>query len=122
VTCPRQGQPWPGGTLGRIVFSLSRTDTFLGARYRRLARRRGKQKAIVASSNSVLIAVWHLLADPEAVFCDLGPTHYESRINKDRRVREGDHGSEAIPRNGTPPQSLAKQYIRYESPPLCRSW
>jgi transposase len=82
-----KGNPWLGGTLGRIAFSLSRTDTFLGARYRRLARRRGKQRAIVAVGNSVLIAVWHLLADPEAVFCDLGPTHFDSRINKDRRAR-----------------------------------
>ena len=39
---------YKAGTVGRIVFSASRTDTFLGARYRRLARRRGKPKAIVA--------------------------------------------------------------------------
>jgi transposase len=83
-----KGNPWLGGTLGRIVFGLSRTDTFLGARYRRLARRRGKQKAIVAVGNSVLVAVWHLLVESDAVFCDLGPAHYESRINKDRRVRD----------------------------------
>jgi transposase len=83
-----RGNPWIAGTLGRIVFALSRTDTFLGARYRRLARRRGKHKAIVAVGNSVLIAVWHLLADPDAVFCDLGPAHYESRINQNRRARD----------------------------------
>jgi hypothetical protein len=40
-----KGNAWIAGILGRIVFSLSRTDTFLGARYRRLARRRGKPKA-----------------------------------------------------------------------------
>ena len=83
-----RGNPWIAGPLGRIVFALSRTDTFLGARYRRLARRRGKHKAIVAVGNSVLIAVWHLLSDPDAVFCDLGPAHYESRINKNRRARD----------------------------------
>jgi hypothetical protein len=32
----------------------------------------------------------------------------------------GNHGGEAISRNGTPPHALAKQYIRYEIPPLCR--
>lgn len=82
-----KGNPWLGGTLGRIVFGLSRTDTFLGDRYRRLARRRGKQKAIVAAGNSVLKAVWHLLADPDARFTDLGPNFYESRINTTRRAR-----------------------------------
>ncbi|WP_236050835.1 hypothetical protein [Nonomuraea cypriaca] len=45
------------------------------------------QKAIVASGNAVLTVIWHLLADPEAHFCDLGPEHYDSRINKDRKVR-----------------------------------
>ena len=46
-----KGNPWLAGTVGRIVFSATRTDTFLGARYRRLARRRGKPKAIVAVGN-----------------------------------------------------------------------
>ena len=93
-----KGNPWIAGILGRIVFSLSRTDTFLGARYRRLVRRRGKPKALVAVGNSVLIAVWHLLADPDAVFSDLGPSHFESRINAERRAPQpgyptgGDHG------------------------------
>jgi transposase len=83
-----KGNPWLAGTLGRIVFANWRSDTFLGARYRRLARRRGKQKAIVATGNSVLTVVYHLLADPDAAFCDLGPGYYESRINKHRRARD----------------------------------
>jgi hypothetical protein len=53
-----RGNPWLAGALGRIAFANSRADTFLGARYRRLARRRGKQKAIVATGNSVLTGVY----------------------------------------------------------------
>jgi transposase len=83
-----KGNPWLAGTLGRIAFVDSRTDTFLGARYRRLARRRGKQKALVATGNSVLTVIYHLLSDPDATFCDLGPGYYESRINKHRRARD----------------------------------
>ena len=83
-----KGNPWLAGTLGRIAFVDSRTDTFLGARYRRLARRRGKQKAIVAIGNSALVAIWHLLSEPGARFVDLGPNHYDSRINKHRRARD----------------------------------
>jgi transposase len=83
-----RGNPWLAGTLGRIAFANSRADTFLGARYRRLARRRGKQKAIVATGNSVLTVVHHLLSDPDATFCDLGPGYYESRINVHRRARD----------------------------------
>jgi transposase len=83
-----RGNPWLAGTLGRIAFANSRADTFLGTRYRRLARRRGKQKAIVATGNSLLTIVYYLLSDPDAKFSDLGPGYYESRINKHRRARD----------------------------------
>ena len=83
-----KGNPWLAGTLGRVVFANSRSETFLGARYRRLARRRGKQKAIVATGNSLLTVVYHLLLNSDARFCDLGPGYYESRINKHRRARD----------------------------------
>ena len=67
-----KGNPWLAGTLGEIVASVSRTDTFLGERYRRLARRLGKNRAIVAVGNSVLTIIWHLLDNPEARYVDLG--------------------------------------------------
>jgi transposase len=82
-----KGNPWLAGTLGNIVATAARTDSFLGARYRRIAKRRGKQKAIVATGNSVLVIVYHLLADPTATFVDLGGDHYLSRINHERRAR-----------------------------------
>jgi transposase len=52
-----RGNPWLAGTLGEIVAALARTDTFLGERYRRIAKRRGKHRAIVAVGNSVLTIV-----------------------------------------------------------------
>lgn len=82
-----KGNPWLAATLGNIAAGAARTDTFLGARYRRIAKRRGKPKAIVATGNTVLTIVYHLLADPKARFRELGADHYESRINKDRRAR-----------------------------------
>ena len=78
---------WPAPS-GGIAFSQLRTDTFLGARYRRLARRRGKQKAIVAIGNSVLTVIYHLLSDPDLDSATSGPAYYESRINKHRRARD----------------------------------
>ena len=42
----------------------------------------------MATGNSVLTVVYHLLSDLDASFCDLGPTYYESRINKHRRARD----------------------------------
>jgi transposase len=83
-----KGNPWLAGTLGEIVASLSRTDTFLGERYRRLARRIGKNRAIVAVGNSVLTIIWHLLDDPDAHYQDLGSDFYQTKVNTHRRERD----------------------------------
>jgi transposase len=81
-----KGNPYLNGVLGEIAASAGRTDTFLGERYRRLARRRGKRKAITAVARSVLVIIFRLLADPEARFRDLGPDFYDNRISKDRKI------------------------------------
>jgi transposase len=82
-----KGNPWLNGILGEIAASASRTDTFLGERYRRLARRRGKRKALAAVARSILVIIYHLLADPEARFHDLGPDYYDSRVSRERKIR-----------------------------------
>jgi transposase len=71
-----------------VATAAAKTDTFLGERYRRLVRRGGKQKALVAIERSVLVIVWHLLADPYARFVDLGADFYERRVNTERRTRD----------------------------------
>jgi transposase len=59
----------------------------MGERYRRIARRRGGKKAIVATGRSMLVIIWHLLADPDARYADLGSGFYDTRINPERRKR-----------------------------------
>ena len=39
-----------------------------GEKYRRIARRRGSKRAIVAVGRSILVIAWHLLSDPDARF------------------------------------------------------
>ncbi len=73
--------------LGEAAIGAGRTDTFLGERYRRIARRRGKKRAIVAVGRSILVIVWALLSDDDADFHDLGAGYYDSRTNPQRRVR-----------------------------------
>ncbi len=63
--------------LGEAAVGASRTETFLGDRYRRIARRRGKTRAIVAVGRSILIIVWQLFNDETARFVDLGSGYYE---------------------------------------------
>ena len=82
-----KGSPWVNGILGdKIAASAGRTDTFLGERYRRLARRRGKRKALAAIARSILVIIYHLLAYLAARFRDLGPGYYDNRISRDRKI------------------------------------
>ncbi|HLI44408.1 MAG TPA: transposase [Acidimicrobiales bacterium] len=83
-----KGNPYLKGVLGEVASAAAKTDTFLGERYRRLVRRRGRQRALVAVARSILVVVWHLIDDPNARFIDLGSDFYERRINKDRRTRD----------------------------------
>jgi len=83
-----KGNPYLKGILGEVASAAARTDTFFGGRYRRLVRRRGRQRALVAIARSILVAVWHLLDDPNLRFVDLGADFYERRINKDRRTHD----------------------------------
>jgi transposase len=82
-----KGNPWIASTLGEAGIGAARTKTFLGSRYRRLARRRGKQRALVAVGNSILTIAWHLLSDPDARFTELGPDWHD-RIAPLRRKRQ----------------------------------
>jgi transposase len=67
-----KGNPWIGATIGEAAMGASKTKTFLGSRYRRIVKRRGKQRALVAVGNSILTVASHLLLDPQARFVDLG--------------------------------------------------
>jgi transposase len=82
-----QGDTWLRGSLGQAAIGAARTPTFLGERYHRIARRRGKAKAQVAVARSILVIIWHLLADPEARYTDLGHGYYQARTDTDRRLR-----------------------------------
>jgi transposase len=81
------GNPDLARVLGEVAVAASKTDTFLGERYRPIARRRGKKPAIVAVGRSILVIVWHLLSDPEARFHDLGPGLLRHRYRS--RTRQG---------------------------------
>jgi transposase len=90
------GNPYLARVLGEAAVAAGRTSTFLGERYRRIARRRGAKRAIVAVGRSILIIVWHLLSDPDARFHDLGPGFYDTRIDAERRKRNHIRQLEAL--------------------------
>jgi transposase len=90
------GNRYLARVLGEAAVSAGKTNTFLGERYRRIARRRGKKRAIVAVGRSILIIIWHLLSDPEARFHDLGPDFYDNRIGPERKKRNHIRQLEAL--------------------------
>ena len=83
----RQGQPLPERRARRRR-RRGRQDEHLPRRtYRRIVKRRGKLKALVAVARSILVIVWNLLNDPTARFHDLGPDYHTNRIATERRMR-----------------------------------
>jgi transposase len=90
------GNPYLARVLGNAAAAAGRTDTFLGERYRRIARRRGAKKANVAVGRSILVIIWHLLSDPDARFYDLGSDFYATRIDPERRKRNHIRQLEAL--------------------------
>jgi transposase len=90
------GNRYLARVLGEAAVAAGRTDTFLGERFRRIARRRGKKKAIVAVGRSILVIVWHLLADSDARYQDLGADFYDRHVNADRAKRNHIRQLEAL--------------------------
>jgi transposase len=91
-----QGSTYLRSQLGQAAVGAAKTTTFLGERYRRIARRRGGAKAQVAVARSILVIIWHLLSEPAARYTDLGPGHYETAINKNRKARSHVRQLEAL--------------------------
>jgi transposase len=82
-----KGNPYLKGALGMAAAAAARgKGTFLSERYRRLVKRRGKAKALVAVARSILVIVWHLLANPGVRFHDLGADFYERRVDTTRKT------------------------------------
>ena len=72
----RPGNRHLKGALGAAALSIARhPGTFLNAKYRRLATRRGQAKAIVAIEHTLLTLVWSMLTTG-ALYDEPGPDYY----------------------------------------------
>lgn len=78
----RHGSPWLKAALTEAAWAASRCRSgYLPEQYRRLSRRRGRKRAVVAVGHSILVIVYHLLATG-TVYQDLGGDYFDER---DRR-------------------------------------
>jgi transposase len=74
-----KGNRYLRGALGQAAMTAAKTDTRIGAQYRRIARNRSKKKAIVATSRVICEIAWMLICDPGARYEEPGPDYYSPR-------------------------------------------
>jgi len=73
----RTGNTYLRAMLGEVAWIISRMkDTYLAAQYHRIARRRGREKAIVAVSHSLLVIIYHVLREKKP-YTDLGADYFD---------------------------------------------
>jgi hypothetical protein len=82
----KKGNRYLAAVTGETAVAAGRTQTREGARYRRLARRRGKLKAQVGVGNTQLKVYHKLLSTPGLRYEDLGPDYYERQRDSRRQI------------------------------------
>lgn len=77
------GNKWLRRTLVEAAWAAVRSkNTYLAALYKRLAPRRGKNRAIIAVARTILQAAWHILSK-QIEYRELG-ANYSERLNKNK--------------------------------------
>jgi transposase len=72
------GNVWLRAILGEVAWAaIKQEGTSFGARYRRIARRQGKQKALVGVMHQLLTVSYSVLRDQEP-YRELGPDYYQA--------------------------------------------
>lgn len=91
----RPGNPYLQGALGAAAMACAQNPrTYLGAKYRRIASRRGPQKANVAVQRAMLTAIWHM-ATTGTLYEDPGADYF-TRLNPNRAKNRAIHQLEAM--------------------------
>jgi len=81
-----KGNRWLRRALAEAAWAASHTKgTYLAAHFRRIARRRGSKRAIVAVSHTLLVAVYHMLSK-QLPYSELGADHFD-RLQPERLTR-----------------------------------
>jgi transposase len=84
----KKGNRYIAAITGETAVAAGKTQTREGARYRKISRRRGKNKACVALGNTQLRVLHALLSHPGSRHEDLGPDYYERRRDHHRQVSQ----------------------------------
>jgi transposase len=75
----RKGNPWLRCLLVQAAHSASHQKrSYLGERYRRIAKRRGAKRAAVAVAHSILVIIYHLLRN-QTTYQEKGEAFFEEQ-------------------------------------------
>lgn len=86
-TKTRPGDAYLKGALRVAALAASNSRrTYFSAKYKRLAARRGKMKALVALEHAMLIAAWHML-NTGTLYRDPGPDYFTLRTPTRTKAR-----------------------------------
>lgn len=82
-----KGNKYLKSALVQAAHTQRRADNYLGAQYRRLARRRGAKRAAVAVAHSILVIVYHVLRDGTR-YQERGADYFDQhdRIHLERKL------------------------------------
>lgn len=81
------GNPWLAEMLTQAAWAaIRKEDSWLRARYYRLAKRIGKKRAITAIAHSMIIAIWWMLTN-DCDYQDLGGDFYDTFTNPEAEAR-----------------------------------
>ncbi len=84
----RPASRWLRRALVEAARAAARTkNTYLAAQYRRIARRRGANKAAVAVAHSILTIMWHMATTGQP-YHDLGADHFDKRKDPEQEARQ----------------------------------
>jgi len=94
-TKTRPGNPYLQGALGAAAMACAQNpSSYLGARYRRIASRRGPQKVNVAIQRKMLTTIWHMGRDG-TLYDDPGAEFF-TRLNPERAKNRAIHQLQAM--------------------------
>lgn len=82
-----KGSPYLRAAITQAAWAASHTkNTYLAAQYHRLTKRMGKSKALVAVAHSLLVIVYHVLAQ-RADYRELGGDYFDRRHQQTQQQR-----------------------------------
>ena len=83
----RKGDPWLQSALAEAAWSAARTrGTSMQARFWRIAKRRGQEKATIAVAHHLIVVIWWMLSE-HVPYSEMGGDYLKRSIDPDKRQR-----------------------------------